>query len=217
MYINMKINWNFVFSAITAIIAIIALIQAKQQIKMSNKQHLFDIRVEHYLIAKGLMQLYETNQYLLMDVKNVFEFKMHFFFTTMTNNTYLEDITNVISHPLEQPYQKQFLIRMEMMKDASTKIKYVFNGKPAVLLKNFVLCYQELLFEMYQHQIQLNDIKLASLEYNGIIDNVQEILYPKEKHHLEELQKVIDNLNQAYNMLKKANIEEKIEKQIKLK
>ena len=139
MYINMKINWNFVFSAITAIIAIIALIQAKQQIKMSNKQHLFDIRVEHYLIAKGLMQLYETNQYLLMDVKNVFEFKMHFFFTTMTNNTYLEDITNVISHPLEQPYQKQFLIRMEMMKDASTKIKYVFNGKPAVLLPRTII------------------------------------------------------------------------------
>lgn len=97
----MLIDWNFWFSVITAIVAVIALIQTKQQIKLSNKQHLFDKRVEHYLIAKGLMQLHETNQILLINKKDEPLLAMDFIFAQMTNNTYLEKITDVIAHPLE--------------------------------------------------------------------------------------------------------------------
>ena len=46
-------------------------------------------------------------------------------------------------------------------------------------------------------------------------ERVQEMV--NEKHQREELQKAIDNLKQAYDMLKKEKVENKIEKQIKLK
>ena len=102
----MLTDWNFWFSVITAVVAVIALVQTKQQIKLSNKQHLFDKRVEHYLIAKGLIQLYESNKTLIIFKDDTPVLAMDSIFAQMTNNVYLEKITDVISHPLEQPYHK---------------------------------------------------------------------------------------------------------------
>ena len=55
-----------IFSIMTAIIAIIALWQTHKQIKLSNKQYLFESRVKKYTLANGLIQLYEDNKSLLI-------------------------------------------------------------------------------------------------------------------------------------------------------
>lgn len=211
----MMMDWNFWFSVVTAVIAVIALMQTKQQIKLSNKQHLFDKRVEHYLVAKELIQLYESNRTLLILKEDEPALAMDFIFAQMTNNTYLEKITDAIAHPLEQPYHKEFLIKMETLKEVSSKIKFIFGDKAAVLLGDYVLRYQELLFRMYQYQILLEKMKKASQEFKLTIDKAQETV--GEKHHREELKKAADNLKQIYDILKKEKVEEKIEKQIKLK
>lgn len=211
----MMMDWNFWFSIITAVVSVVALIQTKQQIKLSNKQHLFDKRVEHYLIAKGLIQLHETDQILLMNREDETIFAMDFIFVQMTSNIYLEKIADVIVYPLEQPYHKEFLVKMEMVKNASAKIKYIFNGKAAILLGNYVLRYQELLFKMYQYQILLKKMNDAPQGFKMTIEDASKMV--DEKYYREELQKAIDNLKQAYDMLKKEKVEEKIEKQIRLK
>ncbi len=213
----MLTDWNFWFSVITAIVAIIALVQGHQQIKLSNKQYLFGSRVEYYLIAKGLIQLYENNVSLSifqdnMPIKSLMA--MEFIFARMTNNTYLEKITEVIAHPLENPYKKDFLIKLESMKDVSVKIKFIFDGKISSFLGNYVLYYQELLFKMYQYQITLNERKNVIQNPNQIPDKEKE--WDVEKEQRDELQKAIKNLKEAYKYLKEEDIEKKIEKQIKL-
>lgn len=83
-------DWNFWLSIVTVVAAVIALMQTKQQIKLSNKQHLFDKRVEQYLIAKGLIQLYENNDTILVFKENEPILSIDFIFMQMTNNTYME-------------------------------------------------------------------------------------------------------------------------------
>lgn len=211
----MLMDWNFWLSVITSVVAVIALVQTKQQIILSNKQHLFDMRVEHYLIAKGFIRLYESNQTLLINKRDEPAYAIDFKFASMTNNSYLEKITDVIDHPLEQPYHKEFLTRMETIKEVSAKIKFIFDGEVAILLGDYVLCYQELLFKMYQYQILLKDMKKMSQDSKLTVEKVQEMV--DEKHYRDELQKAIDNLKLAYDMIKKEKVENKVENQMKLK
>ena len=67
-------------------------IQTNRQIRLGNKQHLFDMRIEYYLIAKGMMQLFDKNSNILDEDKKNDMLAIEFVFAKMTNNTYLEKI-----------------------------------------------------------------------------------------------------------------------------
>lgn len=214
----MPINWNFILSVVTtlvgivtAIVAIIALRKTNKQIQLSNKQHLFDKRIENYIIAIGLIQLYRSNCTHFNDEKDEPIFSTSLYFAWMTNNTYLEQITHAIDNTLKEPSHKELLIKLEDLKDVATKIKFLFSDEVSALLGNFVFSYQELLFSMYKYQIILDKINEG---HRLTIEEAQEKV--GEKQHRIKLQKDFDNLKQADSLLKKANVEEQIINQIKL-
>ena len=214
-------DWNFIFSVVTAlvgivtaIVAIFSLGQTRKQIKLSNKQHLFDKRVENYLIATGLIQLYRNNCMHFNDEKDEPMFSVDLDFTWLTNNTYLEEITPAIHNPLKEPSHKELLIKLEDLKEVATKIKFLFYGKSSILLGDFILRYQELLFSMYQYQIILDKMNQVNEGHRLTIEEAQQKV--GEKKYRIKLQDAFDNLKQADIMLKKENVEEKIKKQIKL-
>ena len=62
-------DWNFLFSIVTAITAIGALVLSIRQMKLSNKQNLFDRRLKAYMLANGLISLCEENYKWLLGKK----------------------------------------------------------------------------------------------------------------------------------------------------
>ena len=207
-------DYNFWLSVVTALVAVVALIQTRRQIKVSNKQHLFDKRVENYLIAEGLVQLYKKNQSSLKHEKDEPILAIDIKFFLLTNNTFLEQITHVINNTLDPSMQKEFLIKLESIKDVAAKIKFLFSGKSANLLGDFVMLYQELLFSMYQYKILLDKMQEASQNYKWTLEETQEKL--NENEWRNKLLKVINDLEYAYIQLKEKNVEKILEKQIRL-
>lgn len=219
----LPIDWNFIFSIITVLVAIFALIQTHKQIQISNKQHLFDKRVETNLIAVGLLELCKENKGLIDKMtKDDYIDDIDVVFIFLTNNSYLEKCAAVVldSKDNDNTEKKVFLTMMENLKSVAAKIRYLFKKEAAELLSEFVLHYQELLMEMYQYNIlmtNISDYNKKQIASNGKQAKGQDELYADfdEKKYRDNLRKAAIILQQDYEKLTKENIKEQIEKQIK--
>jgi len=113
------INWlkdfdtNLLFSIITAIISITALIQSSIQIRLNNKQHLFDRRINNYLITKELGNLYDSTKQLLNETREYSLLNVDVAFCLLTNNVSLESISDIINNLKNDDIKKKFLTKME--------------------------------------------------------------------------------------------------------
>lgn len=207
-------NWNFWLSIITAAVAVLALMLTLVQIRNNNKQHLFDKRIENYLVIEGLIQLYISNKnHLDKNIEEPF-FAVDLVFGFMTNNSFLEQITCAIDKPLEQPNHKRFLFKMEEMKQIALETKFIFKKGISHILSNFILSYQELLLVMYQYQIIMNRIDEANKEKPRPFEELAKKF--NENSYRDNLKNSICKLKQSYEILEKENVVKKIAKQIKL-
>lgn len=208
-----SIDFSVLTSIVTAFAAIIALGLTNRQIKLSNRQHLFDKRIENYLIATGLIQLYRKSCNSINNIDGP-RFAIDREFMYLTNNSYLQGITPAIINPLEEQSHKELLIKLENLKEVATKIKFLFSDDVSILLADFVLCYKELLFEMYRYRLIEKRIQEENEKHELIYEQLLEKF--DEKKYRDEVQQALDNLKQADSMLKKKSVEEQIEKAIKL-
>lgn len=209
---------NIILSTIVALTAIFALFQTHRQIKLSNKQFLFNRRLDKYLLAKSLIELYKDNKNLLdyKDNKDDEAIIVDFQFINLTNIEYLKDITCIIGDPKNNEYKTNFLIKIEELKKISTEIKFIFPNKGSQYLSKFVFNYQNVLMELYKYQVLLDDM---------INDNIPRKQKPSYKElqkghgeltHRKKLYGAIDNLNNSYDELIENKTIHKIENSIKL-
>lgn len=209
---------NNLFAIITAVIAIIALFQTHVQIKISNKQFLFDKRLDKYLLAKGLLELYKDNKKLL-DYNSCPDDKaiiVDYQFINLTNNNYLKDVTRIINEPKNNDFKNDFLVKIEELKKLSTEIKFLFPNKSGQLLGNFIMKYQNILMELYKYQIisdLINDDNIPRKNKPTYIELQKEY---GELQHRHRLYNAINELKKSYyDALDKKAIN-KVEKSIKL-
>ena len=216
-------DWNFwlsvttlVLTMVTAITAVIAVKQTKKQIELSNKQHLFDLRIENYLVAKGLVEQYKNCKSLWEREKRnevIWASESIFFF--LTNNTFLEEIQGMTAEKaFANPLQKEFLKKKENIKEISTKIKLIFTGENVQQVAGFVYLYQELLYALYRYQIIREKRQEYSDQFHVTLEEAQRKI-SKQKHR-DRVWEVIDDLDALFVEIESNDILRALEEQIKL-
>lgn len=207
-----------IFSIITAIVAIIAIFQTSKQLKTSNKQFLFNKRIENHLIFYGIYELYIDNIKLLdySDEKSDEAIIVDIQFSQLTNNSYLKDITKIINNPKNNDYKTEFLIKLEDMKRVATEISFLFKNKYGLALHDFIVCYQNVLLEMYKYQI-LSDMMRNNNEQSFNNKTYKELQKEYgELNHRTELYKSLDNLKASYIKIIDEKIIDKIKREMRL-
>ena len=202
-------------TVISVIIAAIALVQTKKQVELSNKQNLFKDRIKSFLLIKALTKLYINNREEIEGEKedNIY-FNCEFLFYQMINNSYVENMGNVMSNPLHNPEQKEFLKSLEELQNNAEKLRLLFKGEIGVATKKFILAYAQFLMSLYQYKILINSMKDYAKTYPYVdINKAAEDM--KEKEHREKLFEAFKEIGETYKVLEKFDIEELV-RQIEL-
>ena len=199
---------------LSLIISVIALVNSYKQTELSNKQDLFNERINNSVIVNGLLDLYKSNKSIIeKDKEDEIYFSSNFLFISLINNSYLEKMGNVINKPLINSKQKDFLSKIEEIKNEALKIKFIYNGKEAIAFRKFVDSYANFLIQ-YMSLLDLikemQEKDKNNMDVHEIADKVD------EKNRRKELFKKIDALKESYNKIEVGNVVEKIEKQIKM-
>lgn len=210
------VSWEAVAGAaacISAIVATLALVMMVCQIRLSNRQSLFDRRLEIWLKAQELKSLYERNaRYLdqrdepVMAIDCCFEF--------LTNTALLQEITPAIHHVLEHDYQLKLHLKLDEMRLLSQEARYAFKGKASVSISSFVFDYQALLYAMYQYQIVINKMKEASQDHRLTLED-SSILVGEESYRYC-LFEAEEKLASSHGELLRYGMIGRIERQVRL-
>ena len=202
------------FSILTLIIASIALLQTHKQVKISNKQNLFNKRVDNFLIIDGLIKLYEENKNLIEIKENNVFLEVTTFFMGLTNNTYLKDIGTIIKEVENEEIRQKFLIKLEEMKKLSLEHQLLFNGNNIKYIEKFVMEYQNLLRALYKYQALLDKILKANKKEPKSFEEWQKLY--REDVERKEVFDSFAKIQNLYNDIKNKNVIRDVKSQIKL-
>lgn len=189
-------------SVIAIAVSVIALWQTQRQIKLSNKQYLFDRRLSAYLTIKDLLGSYLTqkeNRTLSDNDEFVFNIKMTWYF--LMGNLYLESVSNAIEYPISSLEGKEFSIKMVELIKKAEEIKLLFPAKVSDPITDFVSSYYHVVRSIHQYQLAWNytdeDPVLKSMTIKEKAKQIGETAYRRKVlDSLKELdssyQKIVD-------------------------
>lgn len=203
-------------SAISAFAAIIALIISCSQMRLSNKQSLFDRRLKAYMLVQGLIGL--CKEYLdaiLRERTSKPVYSIDSIFAEITNNSYMESQADAIKNPLQAPYHQNFLRKREELRSLAMEFEFIFKGPEVLSYSNFIRAYENTLMEMYRYKMVIDRMEEKNKEHP--MEEETLILMYGEEPRRQNLYGALDELKTAYDAVTQSKVERKIKKQIDLK
>lgn len=198
---------------ISAIVAIIALLISCYQARLSNKQSLFNRRLNIWLTVDKLMGVYAKNA---KNLKHEDEQQMaiDLQFVWLTNTTYLQSISASINKVLDADLQLKLHLKLDEMRSLAMEARFCFKGKSGEAIAEFIEAYQSLLFSMYQYQILFKMMSKKAKEYQWTLEQASEKLHePDQRKDLFEKESA---LTASYKTLCQLNKRGAIQRQIQL-
>lgn len=101
--------YELILSVITVAGTIIALVQTRQQMRLSNKQALFEKRLNTYMFVKGLMELCNSNKAHFREYRDDVCLSNTIIFCFLTNNSYLKELGDAINNSSDDNYRVKLL------------------------------------------------------------------------------------------------------------
>lgn len=138
----------------SVVIALIALYQTHHQIKLSNKQQLFDRRLDKYLLVEELLDCYREEQNTIQMVRynnTLNDETLCMQFISFTSTRSLGEISSCIYSEIEQS-RNLFLSKLDMLERSEQEIAFLFPKREATLINEFIHKYTELLTTLYTYR-----------------------------------------------------------------
>lgn len=201
-------DWNFWLTLVTVLVAMLALRQTHLQIKLSNKQHLFDRRLSNYTLASSLIHLYENNSLPLMDEDadgRLSVAMVHLI--SLTKDIFFDDV-RASDKGFGKEYGHALSKARNKLRNEALEATLIFRGKEAAYISDFILCYEEALSKLY-HFIFVYDDEVTVTSVVRDMSNEDECFEDIRKAHI--------HLADAYATQKKCGALDKLRLQIELK
>lgn len=197
-------------SIITAITAVIAIYQSYTQVKISNKQKLYEIRIEKYLIVDELIFIFENNRSKLDLIENSYE-DVKPLFISLTNATLLKRMRIDFLHPFDENDSDDFFEVSETLYSLSVEISLIWKEKNVKAISDFISDYRLLLQALHlQNAYVVSEIESPTIPEDTLQNKAKEMA---EYIHLDEK---VQNAIKSYDEVVKSKAIEKIRKQIRL-
>lgn len=208
-------DWNFWCTVMTSVAAVVAIGVSVHQIRLSNKQQLFERRLKAYMMANSIISLCKENYVFLSEKRKAEpQFANDLVFVWLTNNTYMEGQAEAIEHPLKQPFHKELLKKREELRNMAMEFEFIFKGNVASLYGNFLRDYENALAVMYQYQIIIKKME----EENEKHPNTSEVLSKmfSEEEYRDRLYDALGKLKVSYDTVSQEKNDKQLRKQLAL-
>lgn len=208
-------DWNFWCTVMTSVAAVVAIGVSVHQIRLSNKQQLFERRLKAYMMANSIISLCKENYVFLSEKRKAeHQFANDLVFVWLTNNTYMEGQAEAIEHPLEQPFHKELLKKREELRNMAMEFEFIFKGNVASLYGNFLRDYENALAVMYQYEIIIRKMKEENEKYPHTSEVLSKMF--SEEEYRDRLYDALGKLKVSYDTVSQEKNDKQLRKQLAL-
>ncbi len=215
-FICENINWSIFWSAFSAIGTVSAVIvaywQIKKQIELSNKQHLFDQRLDCYIEGVKTINIFKEKSDILERIKN-YDLSTPYrlpwsIFLMLNDDQILFKVATDIEMKIDPVFEERVYKRIADIKQKSVKLKLLFNDGEADDLSITMICFTDLLSALIEYSKIIEIIRQPMNEltnetkdlktYAEQISEFQEIF--NEREVFEKLKLSIQQLTESVKL-----------------